>query len=110
MEILNLISISKNYGGVKALSNINLTIEAGEIHSIIGENGAGKSTLMKIISGVVFPSEGQLYVNKQAISFKNTREAENHFYYSSRTYIFSRINYTRKYFYRKRINKFYRSY
>ena len=77
MEILNLISISKNYGGVKALSNINLTIEAGEIHSIIGENGAGKSTLMKIISGVIFPSEGQLYVNKQAISFKNTREAEN---------------------------------
>ena len=51
-NILELIDISKEFPGVKALSNVNINIKKGEIHAVVGENGAGKSTLMKIISGV----------------------------------------------------------
>ena len=50
--ILEMRGISKSFPGVKALRNVNLAVEAGEIHAICGENGAGKSTLMKILSGV----------------------------------------------------------
>jgi putative multiple sugar transport system ATP-binding protein len=50
--ILEMRGISKSFHGVKALSDVNLTVEAGQIHAIVGENGAGKSTLMKVLSGV----------------------------------------------------------
>jgi putative multiple sugar transport system ATP-binding protein len=50
--ILEMKQISKNFTGVKALSNVNFKVEKGEIHCLIGENGAGKSTLMKVLSGV----------------------------------------------------------
>ena len=50
--ILEMRSIQKSFGSVKALNNVNLTVRQGEIHAICGENGAGKSTLMKILSGV----------------------------------------------------------
>ena len=45
--------VSKRYGGVSALTNADLAVEAGRIHGVLGENGAGKSTLMKIMAGVV---------------------------------------------------------
>ena len=51
-NILEMRSITKTFPGVKALSNVNLEVERGEIHAICGENGAGKSTLMKVLSGV----------------------------------------------------------
>jgi putative multiple sugar transport system ATP-binding protein len=50
--ILEMRGITKTFPGVKALSNVNLSVKAGEIHGIVGENGAGKSTLMKVLSGV----------------------------------------------------------
>ncbi|TIP22894.1 MAG: ATP-binding cassette domain-containing protein, partial [Mesorhizobium sp.] len=50
--ILEMRDITKTFPGVKALSNVNLSVEEGEIHAIVGENGAGKSTLMKVLSGV----------------------------------------------------------
>src|SRR5690606_18233493 len=50
--ILEMNDISKEFVGVKALSNVNFKVEEGEIHCLIGENGAGKSTLMKVLSGV----------------------------------------------------------
>ena len=49
--ILEMRNISKTFPGVKALSNVNLTIYPGEVHALMGENGAGKSTLMKTLSG-----------------------------------------------------------
>lgn len=48
---LELKNVSKQFPGVKALSDVSLTINKGEIHALVGENGAGKSTLMKILSG-----------------------------------------------------------
>ena len=50
--ILEMRSITKEFPGVKALANVSITVQAGEIHAICGENGAGKSTLMKVLSGV----------------------------------------------------------
>lgn len=61
-EILKLSNISKTFPGVKALSGVNFTLNAGEVHCICGENGAGKSTLIKIISGAYQPdADGTIY-------------------------------------------------
>ena len=54
--------ITKEFPGVKALDNISLEINAGEVHVLLGENGAGKSTLMKILSGVYTPTSGKITV------------------------------------------------
>ncbi|MBQ9882410.1 MAG: ATP-binding cassette domain-containing protein, partial [Synergistes sp.] len=51
-NILELIGITKEFPGVKALSDVSFKIKKGDIHAVVGENGAGKSTLMKILSGV----------------------------------------------------------
>lgn len=57
--------ITKEFPGVKALDNISLEINAGEVHVLLGENGAGKSTLMKILSGVYTPTSGKITVRKR---------------------------------------------
>ena len=57
-HILDIQSISKTFGNVKALQNINLKIKAGSVHALMGENGAGKSTLMKILYGIYTPDKG----------------------------------------------------
>ena len=62
MSIL-LKNISKNYGDQKALNEVTLTIEKGQITGLLGPNGAGKSTLMKIISGAILPTSGTAVVN-----------------------------------------------
>jgi simple sugar transport system ATP-binding protein len=56
--LLDLRSVSKSYGGVRALQSVDMTLEAGEVHCLVGENGSGKSTLIKIISGVQPPEPG----------------------------------------------------
>lgn len=58
--VLNTASLSKRYGATVALSDVSLTIRAGEVHAILGENGAGKSTLVKCLSGVVAPNAGNM--------------------------------------------------
>ena len=60
IEITN---ISKDYGAQKALNEVTLTIEKGQITGLLGPNGAGKSTLMKIITGAILPSSGTAVVN-----------------------------------------------
>ena len=71
--------ITKTFPGVKALSNVNLSVEEGEIHAIVGENGAGKSTLMKVLSGV-YPSgtyDGQIIFHGQECHFKGIHDSEH---------------------------------
>src|ERR1700712_3553801 len=58
--VLELISISKSYPGVRALRDVSLAVAPGEVVGLIGENGAGKSTLMKILGGVTAPSSGTI--------------------------------------------------
>jgi len=67
--------VSKRYGGVKALEKANLTVEAGQIHAILGENGAGKSTLIKIMAGVVEPDEGRMLLEGRETKFASPAAA-----------------------------------
>jgi ribose transport system ATP-binding protein len=61
--LLELVSVGKNYTGVRALDRVDLRVARGEVLALIGENGAGKSTLMKILGGVVAPSEGTIRID-----------------------------------------------
>ena len=66
MTILEMNHISKAFGGSKALSDVHITVEKGEIHALLGENGAGKSTLMNILTGVIPADEGSItFLGKQ---------------------------------------------
>ncbi|CAH1671449.1 MULTISPECIES: sugar ABC transporter ATP-binding protein [unclassified Chelatococcus] len=60
-------AISKDYPGVRALSNLNMVIRRGEVHALVGENGAGKSTLIRILSGDARPSAGRVLLGGQPI-------------------------------------------
>ncbi len=76
MALLEAIGISKTYpGGVVANDGVNLVIEPGEVHAVVGENGAGKSTLMKILFGIEQPNSGTLTLDGKSVRFANPREA-----------------------------------
>ena len=68
--------ISKQFGGVMALSEVNLKLYPGKVNAIIGENGAGKSTLMKIFSGVHTQYDGEIILNEKKVRFNGTKDAE----------------------------------
>ena len=71
-------SITKEFPGVKALDNVNLKVEEGEIHALIGENGAGKSTLMNVLSGT-YPAgsySGEIYYDGKLCQFKSQKDSE----------------------------------
>ncbi len=72
---LRLEGITKRYGGVTALANVDFSCSLGTIHAVIGENGAGKSSLMKIIAGVVRPDEGQIILEKRVVQFGSPADA-----------------------------------
>jgi len=65
---IRLSEISKNFDGVKALSNVSVDFHPGEVHAILGENGAGKSTLMNIIAGVLQPEHGDIMFQGRPVS------------------------------------------
>jgi simple sugar transport system ATP-binding protein len=65
---IEMLGISKRFGGVRALNQVDFTILPGEIHCLAGENGCGKSTLIKILAGVYAPDEGKIVVDRQAHS------------------------------------------
>ena len=67
--------VSKRFPGVVALSNVNLSVGAGEIVALIGENGAGKSTLMKILGGAIARDGGTIKINNQPVEIRSPREA-----------------------------------
>ena len=68
-KLLELKNISKTFPGVKALHNVNLDLEAGEVLGLCGENGAGKSTLMKILTGIYTADPGARSGSKAAGSW-----------------------------------------
>ena len=66
---LEMRGITKSFAGNIVLANVDLTVERGEVHALVGENGAGKSTLMKILAGVYRPDSGDIFMDGRAIHF-----------------------------------------
>ena len=75
--LLELHGISKSFGGVAALADVDFTLRQGEVHGLVGENGAGKSTMMKIIAGVHAEYEGQMHVAGKLVHFRSARDARD---------------------------------
>ncbi|MGO3167400.1 galactose/methyl galactoside ABC transporter ATP-binding protein MglA [Senegalia sp. (in: firmicutes)] len=73
--LLEMIDISKEFPGVKALDNVKLNIRPGSVHALMGENGAGKSTLMKCLFGIYQKDNGKILLQGKEIKFKSSREA-----------------------------------
>ena len=72
---IELKNITKTFGSVVANKNVNLTVNKGEILSILGENGSGKTTLMNMISGIYFPDEGQIFIDGQEAVIASPKDA-----------------------------------
>ncbi|MFN2486189.1 MAG: sugar ABC transporter ATP-binding protein [Acidimicrobiia bacterium] len=68
-------AVAKSYGSVVALRSVDLTVQPGEIHALLGANGAGKSTLVKILSGVIAPDSGTISVNGRSVTMRRPPEA-----------------------------------
>lgn len=75
MPVLQLADISKSFGAIRALSEVSLTLEAGEVLGLMGDNGAGKSTLVKIIGGNFPPTTGRIVLDGESVHFHKPVEA-----------------------------------
>ena len=74
-SLLEVRNLSKSFPGVRALSNVELTLRKGEVLALIGENGAGKSTLMKILAGVQAPDEGEILMEGKSVRFGSVEQS-----------------------------------
>ena len=75
--VLHIASLTKHYGGVKALTDAHFSLAPGEHAAIVGDNGAGKSTFVRLITGVEQPNEGQILLDGQSVSFKSPLDARD---------------------------------
>jgi simple sugar transport system ATP-binding protein len=76
-DVLRIEHISKRFGAVTALIDINMHLRKGEVLALLGDNGAGKSTLLKILCGAVQPSSGQLLVNGEPVTFRSPKDSRD---------------------------------
>lgn len=77
-QVLAARSVSKRFGNVQVLFDVDFDLRPGEVHSLVGENGAGKSTLMKILSGFEAPTSGEVVLDGTAVGFASGEDAEDH--------------------------------
>jgi simple sugar transport system ATP-binding protein len=77
MSLLEVRGVSKSFGAIQALSDVNLSVEAGEVVGLMGDNGAGKSTMVKLIAGNFPPSEGEIVVGGKVCHFHKPIEARS---------------------------------
>jgi ribose transport system ATP-binding protein len=75
--ILQMKNISKTFPGVIALKSVDFDLMKGEVHALVGENGAGKSTLIKILSGAILKSSGEIYINREFVEITNPLQAQS---------------------------------
>jgi len=69
--------VGKAYGAIRALEDVNLTVNAGEVTCVLGDNGAGKSTLIKALTGALIPDSGQVFVDGQEVHFRSPQDARS---------------------------------
>ncbi|HEY6486673.1 MAG TPA: sugar ABC transporter ATP-binding protein [Candidatus Cybelea sp.] len=74
--LLEMRGIGKSFPGVRALSDVSLTLDAGEVLVLVGENGAGKSTLMKILSGALRADSGEIFIDGAAVAIDSPQRAQ----------------------------------
>ncbi|HSR13487.1 MAG TPA: sugar ABC transporter ATP-binding protein [Thermodesulfobacteriota bacterium] len=74
-SLLEAVSLTKTFPGVKALANVDFDIQAGEVHVLLGENGAGKSTLVKILTGIYHPDSGDIRIHGKPVRLRSPIEA-----------------------------------
>jgi ABC-2 type transport system ATP-binding protein len=79
MSIIEIKSITKDYGNTKALDDISLTFEPNKIYGLLGRNGAGKTTLLNLITNKIFPTKGDITINGDRV-FENDKALNNIFY------------------------------
>ncbi len=75
---IELKNITKTFGSVVANKDVNLTVNRGEILSILGENGSGKTTLMNMISGIYYPDDGQIFIGGEEVVIRSPKDAFNY--------------------------------
>jgi len=75
--LLRMVNISKNFGAVKALRNVNFELFPNEVLGLVGDNGAGKSTLVKILGGAYPPTRGEIFLEGQKVDFTQPADAIN---------------------------------
>jgi ribose transport system ATP-binding protein len=75
-QILKVEGVSKRYGGVKALNEVQFDLNRGEVHALVGENGAGKSTLIKVLGGVVYRDSGTIIYDGEEVRYNRPIEAQ----------------------------------
>ena len=76
-DILQMHNITKQFGPVAVLDDVDFNVIQGEVHALVGANGAGKSTLMKILNGIYTPTSGEITLNGKTVVFDNPRDAFN---------------------------------
>jgi len=77
LGLLRLTGISKRFGHVRALDNVDFYLDQREIHALVGDNGAGKSTLIKIMSGVLLPDSGTIEMDGKPVAFTSPHDAHD---------------------------------
>jgi len=77
-NLLRMEQISKSFGSVRALHEVDLNLNRGEVLGLVGDNGAGKSTLIKILSGAITCDEGKIFFDGREIRIGNPQDARNH--------------------------------
>src|ERR1700739_635632 len=75
MKSVEIKNISKKFGATRALDQVNIGLQGGQVHALIGENGAGKSTLMNILAGHVKPDNGSIVIDGETYAPSNPTDA-----------------------------------
>lgn len=77
VERLSMRGMTKKYGVVTVLEDVNFNVLPGEVHALVGENGAGKSTLLNLLSGVTDATKGEIYIDGQKVNITDPLSARN---------------------------------